>query len=409
MSVVVHRIGRLSRVSGGGIAVTLEAAGRRHELWYSVSGGPVASGEDTMLCAGLIPAMRIGEPLQLPGRVSPRLLRQAATIQDIMATWFPTLRRVAIEAQPRAVGSSAPAPSASVPSASVGDRGVGCMFSAGVDSFYSLLKHRDRITHLIFMHGHDIPLDEPERYARIAGTVRQVAQAMGKQLIEVSTNLREFSDPHAEWAAHYFGAALASVATLLAPQLREVIVPSSCDYAHLVPWGSHPMVDPLWSTEAVEIVHDGCESTRLQKVRRIAELDVVRRTLRVCLRDRGEVYNCGACEKCLRTMSSLRAIGALGRTSAFPPLDLARVARIDASSVVIRGFIQENLDAARRAGDRPLAEALQDALDRVYSRGVMGWPRRARRLLGKVLRGRGATSAMARSSVDPSHPEASHV
>ena len=37
-------------------------------------------------------------------------------------------------------------------------------------------------------------------------------------------------------------------------------------YAHLGPLGSHPLLDPLWSSEDVELVHDGCEATRLDKL-----------------------------------------------------------------------------------------------------------------------------------------------
>ena len=37
--------------------------------------------------------------------------------------------------------------------------GVGCFFSGGLDSLHTLFKNLDKITHLIFVHGIDIPLN----------------------------------------------------------------------------------------------------------------------------------------------------------------------------------------------------------------------------------------------------------
>ena len=52
-------------------------------------------------------------------------------------------------------------------------------------------------------------------------------------------------------------------------------------------------------------------STRLEKVERLADSEVARRTLRVCWRNLDGRYNCGRCEKCLRTMVALEALGVL--------------------------------------------------------------------------------------------------
>ncbi len=44
------------------------------------------------------------------------------------------------------------------PSPSHARQGVACFFSGGVDSFYSVIAHAKRITHLIFVRGFDIPI-----------------------------------------------------------------------------------------------------------------------------------------------------------------------------------------------------------------------------------------------------------
>ena len=77
---------------------------------------------------------------------------------------------------------------------------------------------------------------------------------------------------------------------------------------------SHPALDPLWSTEAVEVVHDGAETRRVDKVAALAASPLALRYLRVCWENRGGAYNCGRCGKCMRTMVDLDLAGALGHT-----------------------------------------------------------------------------------------------
>src|SRR5207302_11088078 len=86
------------------------------------------------------------------------------------------------------------------------------------------------------------------------------------------------------------------------------------------PWGAHPLVDPRWSTEAVDVVHDGCEANRIEKIRRqIASSPLALQSLRVCWRGDSASYNCGECPKCLRTMLALHLAGTLPRATTFPP------------------------------------------------------------------------------------------
>jgi hypothetical protein len=63
----------------------------------------------------------------------------------------------------------------------------------------------------------------------------------------------------------YHGAALAAVALLFQDRLGKILIPPTYSYADLLPWGSHPLLDPLWSTEQTTIEHEGCEATRVEK------------------------------------------------------------------------------------------------------------------------------------------------
>jgi hypothetical protein len=103
----------------------------------------------------------------------------------------------------------------------------------------------------------------------------------------------------------YHGSHLASVA--LATGFECVYVPASFTWAGLLPWGSHPVTDPLWGNGAVRLVQHGLEVGRVDKLRRIGREAEALALLRVCpgFRD----YSCGVCEKCLRTRVALRLLG----------------------------------------------------------------------------------------------------
>ncbi|HEX5416178.1 MAG TPA: hypothetical protein VFZ25_10970, partial [Chloroflexota bacterium] len=232
--------------------------------------------------------------------------------------------------------------------------------TAGVDSFYTLLKHREEITTLIYVHGFDVPLENLPVRAKVSSAIRAVAAELGKDVVEVETNLKEFSDHYGRWAENSHGAALASVALLLSPQFERVYLAASHTYVQMTPWGSYPMLDPLWSTEATEIVHDGCESTRTEKIASLRSCETVLRWLRVCWENRNGAYNCGECEKCLRNMIVLRVAGLLQSCVSFDrPLDLEKVSQIvvaDHNKYTLR----ENLNILERTGQDPaLAEALR--------------------------------------------------
>jgi hypothetical protein len=277
---------------------------------------------DALLVASLLPAMRAGELLTATDPVSPRLLASVEQIEDIVLSWaeriagYDVYERIAVEAPSR---TSTPLSA---------HRGAACFFTAGVDSFYTVLRHRDEIDALVYVRGFDVALDDTALDAQVLGGVRSAADELGLPLVVVRTDLRAFSDRFSNWD-HYHGAALASVAHLLAARFSTFFVPGTQTYAFLAPLGTHPLLDPRWSTEDVELVHDGCEASRLDKLGLVASEPAARRSLRVCWENRGGAYNCGRCEKCLRTMVAMDALGVLGSFDRIPhrisTLDIARV------------------------------------------------------------------------------------
>jgi hypothetical protein len=318
----------------------------------------VSAGIDGFLTAALIPAMSAGAPLYADGSAAPGLLANLRVIQDVFHCWNRTFRKIELTVRD--------------PEAAPAERGagVGCFFSGGVDSFYTLVKHLDEITTIVFVHGLDFGLDNEPFRREVSTRIRAVARALNKAVVEVETNIRAFSDRFADWGKYYHGAALASVAHVLAPQLHKVYVPATFTFADLHVWGSHPLSDPYWGNDYVNIVHDGCEATRVDKVRRVVACEPALKHLRVCCAT-GD-YNCGRCEKCLRTMINLFVVGALDRSETFPrELDLARISRIRAEDANTRAFIRDNLDALEGGAAPPhpgLVRALRQALAGRYNR-----------------------------------------
>ena len=308
----------------------------------------------------LLPAMWRGRHrVVLPDPLDDTTRANLPRLQALFAELFPEFKL-------RPVPVNSPAPRQALER----KRRAGVFASNGVDSFDSILERLDDIDDLILVRGYDIDL-EPENDSLWDANVeagRVVADELGKRLVPVRTNLRPFLEqPRCDWGMTH-GAALAHVALLLEPWLGTVIVPSSFDIHHVSPWGTHPELDPLWSTGRLEIVHDGVEHNRLEKIRRIVESPLVLRYLRVCNAHPDAIYNCGRCRKCLPTMLALDSVGALEDCATFPD----EVTESDMRAVPVWGvggclFLGEVRDWWREnEPDHELLPLVQEIIEREF-------------------------------------------
>lgn len=348
------------------VSATVSQEGKKDELWFRLPGSakPSASGgADALFVVGLVLAMATDRVLQLDAPVSPRLLANSSTAQEILTLWYPKkLGRTKLQ-----VASREPE------ARPVADGSVAC-FTGGVDSFYSLTTNEASVRRLLYVHGLDVPLGRADLRAEKSHHLGDIASVAGKELFEPSTNVRKFLNPVAEWGTISHGPALASIGHLLGNQHNRFVIPASHTYADLYPWGSHPLLDPLWSSELVEVVHDGAGATRVEKTRTIAFNDSARKHLHVCWQKSGE-YNCGRCEKCLRTKIALHLTGVLNDFVTFDnDIPEAAVRKLPIRNASDRSFVVENLAYARAQGDTTLASALQDALKNYEGRGATATP-----------------------------------
>jgi hypothetical protein len=314
--------------------------------------------------------------LRFDAPVSEDVLRAARQVQGIFSAWYPKWHFAKVDAVAAAGDSERAAPASN----------VAMFFSGGVDSFYSLQKQRSEVTHLVFVTGFDIRVQDVAMRQLATTELRRAAERIGLPLIEVETNLRDLSDSFGlSWEAQH-GAAIAAVAYFLAPSFRKVYVPSTYALPFVAPYGSHPGVDPLWSLGQLDVVHDGAEATRFDKIGAVSTWDLALQTLRVCYDLSQGQYNCCRCRKCLWTMAFLRAHGALAQARTFTnPLDLHALSEATLEKAEERyRFIQALAALERRRSDPELEAAVRKLLHRRHSTRYTA-TRSLRRLRHSVL------------------------
>lgn len=349
------------------MTATIRVGNAEHEVYFKTDDGPINRGIEPFLALGLLPAMRLGQDLRAAAPVSPMLLRNLRLLQVRFAEQDPQLRVIEVVAEA----------STARPLASEGRTGL--FFSGGVDSFFTLLEHQRDITDLVFVHGFDIRVNSQDLHQAALAMAQSVASGMDKRLILVETNLREFGDRYALWGPHLHGPALAAVAHLLSPQIQRMFVAG--ERLGSLPSSSRLDLDRLWSTERVEIIHQGHDVTRFQKLGRVGAHPLAQRSLRVCWENRYGRINCCACSKCMRNMAALRAHGTLDQVQTFGyPLDLKALSRLPLAEQPPNGIdsLREILSFLEQAGsDRRLAKAVRYCLEERYYRGPLHLLRRA--------------------------------
>jgi hypothetical protein len=338
------------------------------EYWFefpeALAGSLTLSADPWIAC--LLPlAATLGQPLRLCVAPDPLL---ASNVPRIMETWtrwyqerFPNLRSVPVTGPTPVEAPRAPEPRL----------GAG-LFSGGVDSFFMALRDSQRACHgqkpeidrLLCVHGFDIPLASTHEYDRLRARLAPAAEAMGKQLVPVATNLRDLRFREARWGNLAHGGALVSVGLALGPLLRSLHIAASHAYRPFHEWGSHPETDPLLSTSSTRIVHEGAGVLRSRKMELIAGFDPAMRALHVCYAI-GSADNCCDCRKCYLAMLTLEVMGSLPRCATMrSTVDLARVEKVYLKSNAYIKLFGEIVVLARRAGRLDVSAAIRKSISR---------------------------------------------
>ncbi len=337
---------------------------RKEILWFEFPDAfaeKISRTAEPWLQALLPLAVRWGEPLEIDAPVDETWLRNAHETMRLWSRWYPKLKPVEIK-------TAGFRPSV----ATLEGRGLGLFFTGGVDSFYSLLFHDQTavetntkaVDHLIYVCGYDIPLAHESALEEKIKALDQVARRLNRKLIPVRTNLRETRLGELDWGAITHGPALGAVGLLLEQTLETVLISAGGNIDDATPWGSHPLSDPLMSTDRLRFIRYQNEVNRFEKTRFIAKSAVALDHLHVCW-IRKSHDNCGACEKCVRTMLMLEVLGVLDKASCFPcTVILEKMKSIEVTNALAVPLWEEVKAPARAAGREDIVREIDLCLAR---------------------------------------------
>jgi hypothetical protein len=302
------------------ISVEVESKNEKKELWFSVpkkyEEGICKDQYDSFLVGMLYPAMELGENILIKGKVSSKLLFNINNyIIPLICSFSNKVKKIKVEAEEISYKNYA-------------GTGVGTGFSGGVDSFSTVYDHyelekdkKHKINSFLFLnvgsHGNG---DEKEVYSKFMKRydfLKKFPEEIGLEFIPVNSNLYKFHP----WG-HQLTHTLTSVSGILILQkkyCKYYYASAGLSYIEsfkfFEEWLEHdigifdPILLSLLSTESLELVSDGIQYTRVEKVKNIINYEPVSRYLNVCVSGEDTHENCSVCSKCCRTLMTLDSLG----------------------------------------------------------------------------------------------------
>jgi hypothetical protein len=195
------------------------------------------------------------------------------------------------------------------------------LFSGGLDSVVTYIRHKNEKPILASIHGADVPLENLEAWSQLVESLKAFSEKTGSMLRIISSNFRSMLDevmldrfyeryvPVSWYYGVAHGLALLSLCALVTFEERvgTLYIASSQCKDNFSPSGSQPQIDNNVEWAGTKVVHDGYELTRQDKIEVLA--DYIKTTdhkvyVRSCWQlNRGD--NCSRCEKCSRTIVGL--------------------------------------------------------------------------------------------------------
>lgn len=346
------------------------------DLWFSVRGNEqdaYSTMADPFLVGMLPVAMKLGEAMTVDGPVSTRLAHGIEQYQQVLMAWWPdSFNHVEVYYRDLQSRRNDLRPA-----------GVGCSFSGGVDSFYTVFRQLSpqpdsddfRLTHALMVNGFDqiVDFEGTGSSQRLYDIYQPVMEELGVTFLMIDSNLKLYRDAVFEGyeLVRSYGSPLSACVHACQKIFGRFSLASHATYAYqdLEPFGSHPVLDHLLSTDQLQMMHYGSAASRVDKLRYLARFPQVRESLRVCFaapmfnEPRGSVVNCCRCEKCVRTIVTLDILGLREAFTSFPlgfPMAAYKQPKVLAASKSI--FLKDNLRLAEKEGRQDWVEALEGVL-----------------------------------------------
>jgi hypothetical protein len=222
------------------------------------------------------------------------------------------------------------------------EKAEAALFSGGLDSTYTALRHRGPQLLLVAAWGPDIALGDTQRWGEHVARLEQFARREAGGLQVVRTNVRSAMDYRrlnglsAEiarwWVDVQFGTTLTGLAAPVAAAhgIGSIYLASGAKWEadKVLRNGSAPRIDNAIDFGFARVHHDGNDVSRQQKVNFLVASGRAA-PLRVCVRlaDTSEL-NCGRCIKCVRTIAGLVVAGGDPRQYGFDRYTPAALAEL---------------------------------------------------------------------------------
>ena len=279
------------------------------------------SNYDALLVAILPLAMSIGQDVDVEGAVDGVLLENILEVIALYHSWYGAKAKVIrVTAEQKAYAYETIS----------SERPLASFYSGGVDSLFNISGRLNEglkpVDACILVRGMDVAISDEKLWNKVKPSLQENLTGLPQlEMITVETNAREFQQGYLSYPDMGFGAILGAISNFIAPSFSQVVIGSYDIYRNLTAHASGPLVDRLWSSALVGVVHYTPRYSRMDKLALIkAHNPDLLRNLRVCWKNQGGAYNCGICEKCLRTKVELAAVGACEMVLSFGSYDLMK-------------------------------------------------------------------------------------
>lgn len=208
---------------------------------------------------------------------------------------------------------------------------IGTGISCGVDSLttiydnYVTVENPDfRINGLFFVnsgtHGNFENPESRQRWLDRTALNQKAADELGLPMYLIDSNFHAFTHKIDEQMIGYL--AIYSCVLALQKYIKRYITSSNLSYEEIAKFYKQSRdfdlaeycesyMPHLISTECFELVIDGCQYTRAEKIERISEWELAKKYLNVCIKPVNHGHNCSDCLKCMWTLVPLEAMGKL--------------------------------------------------------------------------------------------------
>lgn len=326
------------------------------------------------LVACIMPAMHFGEErILIEGEICPELKDGLINVMHWMRLWYyePTKELPRIEAK---TSSGHPLPRT--------PERAGFFFSGGIDALATLRANRihyppdhpGSIKDGLIVCG--LEVNDAKAFDYVVSSLSVLAKEAKLTLIPVYTNIRivgpdDISHFWDFWEDEFMGAAFSAIGHVFSKRLTVVSESSDHDIPNIYPFSSHPLINPNYSSSDLKIRLENIALSRFERTELVANWDVAVQHLRVCNRPqyyKPGLLNCGACEKCIRTMLTLQTLGVLEKASTFPIHDVT-VEQIEKTGPLAPNtffFWSDLIEPLTKQGRHDLLRAVEQKIERYH-------------------------------------------